>query len=128
MSLVSRLFAAAAALLLTCAAHALDIQPYSAQALSAAQAAGKPVAVQFHANWCPTCRKQEKALKALQADPELKDVLVLVVDYDNAAELKRQMRVRVQSTMIVFRGSEEVTRLAGVTDAMALKAALSEAL
>ncbi len=41
--------------------QALTVSPYSAEALAAAQQAGKPVAVHFHADWCPTCKQQEKA-------------------------------------------------------------------
>ena len=41
------------------AAQALDVQPYSAKAVADAQAAGKPYALHFHADWCPTCRAQD---------------------------------------------------------------------
>ena len=44
------------------AAQALDIKPYTATALAAAQQAGKPVALHFHADWCPTCKAQAKSL------------------------------------------------------------------
>ena len=45
-----RLVAATALLGASAAAFALDIQPYSAQQLSAEQQAGKPVALHFHAD------------------------------------------------------------------------------
>jgi len=48
-------FAAATSLAL-----ALDIQPYTAETLAAKQQAGAAVALHFHADWCPTCRAQEK--------------------------------------------------------------------
>lgn len=128
MPILPRVLAAMAVLLSTCAAHALDIQPYSADALAAAQAAGKPVAVQFHADWCPTCRKQEKAFKALQSDPDLKELTLLVADYDMDVELKRAMNVRTQSTVIVFKGKQEVARVGGVTDSAGLKATLAKGL
>ena len=108
-------------------ALALDIQAYSASALAQAQQAGKPVAVHFHADWCPTCKLQEKSLAQLKAEPGL-DLTVLVADYDKEKDLKKQMKVRTQSTFVVFRGSEEKARLAGETSADKIRAAFKAAL
>lgn len=109
-------------------AHALEIQPFDATRLQQAQAAGKPVALHFHATWCPTCRAQEQAFKSLQSDPVLKSATVLVVDYDKERELKRTLGIRSQSTIVVYKGGQEVTRVAGETQAPKLKAALMAAL
>ena len=108
-------------------AQALDIKPYSDAALADAQRAGKPVAVHFHADWCPTCKQQEKVLAALKADPGL-DVTVLVADYDKEKELKKRLKVRSQSVMVVFRGDQERARLAGDTEADKFRTALKAAL
>lgn len=124
---VLRICFAAAALLVAGWAGALEVQPYSPKAFAAAQSEGRPVALQFRADWCPTCRKQDKALKALQADPALKDVVVFVADYDTEEDLKQRMNVRVQSTLIVFRGTQERARSAGITEAERLKADLARA-
>ncbi len=109
-------------------ARALDIVPYSEDVLAQAQAAGRPVAVHFHADWCPTCRTQEKALQSLQDDPQLKGVTVLVADYDKEKALKRALNVRAQSTLVVFRGRQEVARNGGAVEPAALKAVLVKAL
>ena len=50
-----------------------------------------------------------------------------VANYDNERELKIQYGVRSQSTVIVFKGSKETTRLGGETDAAKLRAALQTA-
>lgn len=118
---------ASTAVWLAGAAQALELQPYSAAALAAAQQAGKPVAVHFHADWCPTCKQQEKALNQLKTEPGL-DITVLVADYDKEKDLKKAMRVRTQSTMVVFKGSEEKGRLAGDTAPDKIRAALKTAL
>jgi thiol-disulfide isomerase/thioredoxin len=62
-------------------AHALDTKPYTADALAAAEKAGHPVALFFHADWCPTCRAQDKVLQSLKAEKGL-DLTVLVANYD----------------------------------------------
>ena len=108
-------------------AHALDIQPYSPAALDAAQKAGQPVALHFHANWCPTCRAQEKIFNGFKPDASLA-LPLLVVDYDHERALKQKLGVRTQSTLIVYRGNRETARLAGETDPDKLKAALRSAL
>lgn len=109
-------------------ARALEIQPYTANALQQAQAAGKPVAVHFHADWCPTCKAQEKAFNGLRGDSQLKGITLLVANYDNERELKKAMNVRSQSVVVVFRGSKETARIGGETKPEKIKAALVTAL
>jgi thiol:disulfide interchange protein len=109
-------------------ARALDIQPYTANALQQAQSAGKPVAVHFHADWCPTCKAQEQAFNSLRGDPKLKDITLLVANYDNERDLKKAMNVRSQSVVVVFRGSKETARIGGETKPEKIRAALLTAL
>ncbi len=118
-----------AALLLACTAltHALEIKPYTAPALAAAQKADQAVAVHFHADWCPTCRAQSKVLESLKAEPGL-DLTVLVADYDMEKALKRRFKVNAQSTLVVLRGRNERARLVGDTTAAGIRNALKSAL
>ncbi|MBS3936228.1 MAG: thioredoxin family protein [Sulfuritalea sp.] len=109
-------------------ARALDIQPYTAVRLQQAQAAGKPVALHFHADWCPTCRAQEQAFQTLQVDPQLQPVTLLVVNYDKERELRKSLGVRSQSAVIVFKGGRETARSGGETDPARLKDVLASAL
>jgi len=120
--IAATLLASAAAL-----AHALDVKPYSAAALADAQKADKPVALHFHADWCPTCRAQDKALQALKTEKGL-DITVLVVNYDTEKELKRRFKVNAQSTIVVLRGQQEWARLVGDTEPAAIRTALQSAL
>ena len=107
--------------------QALEIKPYTAAALAAAQKADKPVAVHFHADWCPTCRAQEKVLQTLKAEPGL-DLTVLFANYDTEKDLKRRFNVRAQSTLVVLRGQQEWARLVGDTSADSIRQALKAAL
>ena len=104
--------------------RALDIQPYTASALQQAQAAGKPVAVHFHADWCSTCKAQERAFNAMKDDPALKGVALLVANYDAERDLKKATNVRSQSVIVVFKGDKETARLGGETQPDKLKTAL----
>ena len=107
-------------------AHALDIAPYSTQILAQKQQAGEAVSLHFHAKWCPTCLVQERAFNTFKGDAAVPGTL-LVVDYDQERELKREMGIRSQSTLIVFKGQEQKHRSGGVTDPQALKTALLSA-
>jgi thiol:disulfide interchange protein len=109
-------------------ADALEIQDYDAATLAGLQNAGKPVALHFHADWCPTCVNQSRALNQLKAAGHLQGMTVLVADYDKEKDLKRQHKVRSQSVLIVFKGTAEVARSAGETQPEALSLALAKAL
>lgn len=132
MKIKTLLTLAAAALSLSAGlAQALTVAPYSAEALAKAQQAGEPVALHFHASWCPTCISQDKALDALKADAKANaelNMTVLQADYDKERDLKKQLKVRTQSTLIVYRGATERARSVGETGAGELKAALQAAL
>jgi thioredoxin 1 len=102
--------------------------PFDAGQFAAARAAGKPVAVVFHADWCPTCRAQAPVLKQLMQSPEFKDVTLFVADFDTEKTLKRSLGVTQQSTLIVFKGGKEAARSTGDTGQAALAALLRRAL
>lgn len=127
MRTLHRLFSALALVLTLGSAQAMDLSPYTPEALGAAQKAGKPVALHFHANWCPTCRAQEKVFNQFKSDKSL-DLQLLVADYDQERELKQKLGVRTQSTLIIYRGNQETARVAGETDPEKLRAALKSAL
>jgi len=122
-----RLAGGLAALAVAGLAHALSFVPYDAAAFAKAQAAGDPVALHFHADWCPTCRAQDKAFDKLKAERGL-DVQVFVVDYDREQALEQQLKVRAQSTLIVYRGKTEKYRITGVTDIDGLREVLRSGL
>lgn len=53
----------------------------------------------FRASWCPSCRALDSDIKAnLSMIP--KDVLILDVDYDTSAELKKRHGVTYQHTLV----------------------------
>lgn len=119
---------AASLLGLSTLAQALEIQPFEASAFARLQAGGQPVALHFHADWCPTCVNQSRALEQIKAGGQLQGMTVLVADYDKERELRRQHKVRSQSVLIVFKGGEEVARSAGQTRPEQLQQALAQAL
>ena len=106
-------------------AQALTMDAYSPELLAKKKQSGELVALHFHAFWCPTCWAQDKVFKTFVNDPDVPGTL-LVVNYDTERELRRQLHVRSQSTLIVYKGSEEQKRLVGETDAKVLRHAFTD--
>ena len=123
----SRLFAAAAAVAFSAAVLAGEL-PYDKTTLDKALAEGKPVIVDFFADWCPTCKTQKPIVRELLNDPKMKDVILLVADFDKEKDLKKALRVSQQSTFVVFKGGKEVARSTGQTKKEDLAAAFAKAL
>ena len=102
--------------------------PFDQAQFDAARQAGKPVAVVFHADWCPTCRAQAPVLKSLSETPELRTLTVYVANFDTEKGLKKALGVTRQSTIIVFKQGKEAARSTGDTQQPAIAALLQHAL
>ncbi len=102
--------------------------PYSQVEFDKAVAAGKSVVVDFYADWCPTCKAQAPILKALAADPAYKNYVVLTANFDKDTDLKKQMKVSKQSTLVVFKSGKEVARSTGQTSKAEIAATLGKAM
>ena len=123
-----RLLSLAALAVIAAPVQAQPVKPFSIAALKAAQAAGKPVLVDVFAPWCPTCRAQAPTIEKLATDPAYKNLVILRLDYDNQVAEKKMLGVRKQSTLIAFKGTKEVGRIVGVTDARQLRTFAATAL
>ena len=109
---------AAAALFLTAVsalAFAGEIKPYDQAAVDKLAADGKPVVIAVHASWCPTCKAQAPIQSELMREPANKEVTMFIVDFDRDKALLKKYNVGMQSTMIGFKGRQEVSRSVGDT-------------
>lgn len=100
---------------LTSLAVAGEIKPYSAQAFDKLTQDGKPVVVDVSATWCPTCKAQKPILEGLMQQPAYRNVTLLTVDFDTGGAALTRFKVRMQSTLIAFKGTAEVARSVGDT-------------
>lgn len=103
-------------------------QAYDAAAFAAAQAAGKTIVVDVHADWCPTCRAQAPILDDLRKERASDKVAFVRVDFDSDKAFLRAHRVPRQSTVLVFKGKREVARSIAETDRTRLRAVVLGAL
>lgn len=102
------LLAALVGLLFSTASFALDSETFTDERFDALQAEGALVLIDVWAPWCPTCARQREILAEFQdAHPEV-DFTILEVSYDDDKDLVRRFRAPRQSTLLLFRGNEQL--------------------
>jgi thioredoxin 1 len=102
--------------------------PFSQDAFKAAQAAGNPILVEIHADWCPTCKAQRPILDKLTAEPKFKYLKIFRVDFDAQKPAVKQFGAQMQSTLIIFKGAAEQGRSVGDTKEASISALLDKSL
>jgi len=113
-SVLRRVLVAVALLFAWALAQAAGQQPFDARAFQAAQASGRPILVEIHADWCPTCKAQVPVLDKLSSEPDFANLARFRVDFDTQKGVVKQFGARVQSTLILFKGGKEASRLVGL--------------
>lgn len=89
---------------------------YTPAAFADAQAAGKTILVDVHADWCPTCRAQDPTLDELRADARLQNMVFMRINYDVDRDFLRSYRIPQQSTIVIFDGKTEINRSVAETN------------
>jgi len=91
-----------------CTAAATDSEPFTEARFRALQSENALILVDVAASWCPTCARQAKAIASYrEANPGVA-LQVLRVDYDDQKEWVKKFKAPRQSTLILFRGTEQV--------------------
>lgn len=108
--------AAAAAASFATPALAAERQAYTPAALAAAQAQGRPILVEVKAWWCLVCASQGRTIKATTAAPAYDKLLILSIDYDTQKDYWKALGATKQSTLIGYKGKQEVGRVVYMTN------------
>lgn len=72
------------------------------------QAEGALILVDIFADWCPTCAIQQTVLADYRAANPGVPLHTLTVDFDTQKELVTYFRAPRQSTLILYRGTEQL--------------------
>src|SRR5258708_1636279 len=110
------------------AAEAAQRMPYEAKAFQSALAAGRSILVHVTAVWCAECQQQRPIVARLADQPDFKDLTIFDVDFDTQKGALREMHVQKQSTLLAFKGKNEVARLVGDTRATSIEAVMKKTL
>jgi len=114
-------------LLFPLAAWSLDKEPFSAARFEALQAEEALVLIDVYADWCSTCAKQQEILAAYRAEHPEVDLHILEVNFDNDKDWVKHFRAPRQSTLLLYRGAEQLWFSVAETDRDAMFAALNGA-
>lgn len=95
-------------------------------------AAGDIVLLDFKADWCTTCRAQERVIGNLRgANPAYDAAITFInVDWDEygRGELARDLNIPRRSTLVVLKGDQELGRVVARTSQSDIQALLDTAL
>jgi len=84
---------------------------------------GRPVVVDFWANWCAPCHAMTPIMRRLSKEFDEK-VIFAKVDIDNNRDLAAQFNVRSVPTLVFFRNGKEWDRLTGTKSHKELRKAI----
>jgi thiol-disulfide isomerase/thioredoxin len=110
------------------AAASFERRTFDANAFQAAKSAGRSILIQVSAPWCPTCRAQKPILAELASKPKFGSFVFFEVDFDSQKDVLRMLNVHQQSTLITFKGANEVGRSTGDTNAASIEDLLNKAI
>lgn len=111
------LMASSGAVLVAGSASAVGID-YTAGLVRSRLKAGETVFLDFAADWCSTCARQERVIASLlQENPAYGAVTFIRVDWDEygRSKLAQDLRIPRRSTLVVLKGNQELGRIVAGT-------------
>ena len=87
---------------------------FTIQKFEEAKKNGETVVVTAWAKYCGTCKKQKVVLD--QAEKDFNDVLFLYYNHPKMKDIAKYLKVDYRSTILVYKGDEEVSRTIGELD------------
>ena len=87
---------------------------FTIQKFEEAKKNGETVVVTAWAKYCGTCKRQKAVLD--QAEKDFKDVLFLYYNHPKMKDIAKYLKIDRRSTILVYKGSKEVSRTLGQLD------------
>ena len=97
---------------------------FSIKELEKAKNSGKTIVVNSYEVWCATCSKQTKILD--QAEKEFNDVIFLSYEQSKNKDLAKKLGIKHWTTIVVYKGNNEVSRIIGQTNKEAIYSAIKK--
>ncbi len=130
--MIRRSFLGLALTLAAFPALAAETLTYKPGLIDKALARGQTVFVDYAADWCSTCARQERVIAALRAEnPAYNRAMVFVrVDWDDYRNhaVTTSRNIPRRSTLLVLRGNQELGRIVAGTSTNAIKGLMDKGL
>lgn len=110
------------------AAQEPEKEPFTDERFTALQEEGAVILLDVFADWCPTCAGQQEILAEYQRQNPDAPLHILTIDFDDQKQEVRRFRAPRQSTLILYRGTEQLWFSIAETRQEKIFAALDEAL
>ena len=127
-----RLFLASATAALALPLAARAAEDYTPGLVDKALADGDIVFLDFKAEWCSTCARQERVINALREENPAYDTAIRFINVDWDAHkngpLVARLNIPRRSTLVVLKGKEELGRIVAGTATNEIKALMDTAL
>ena len=98
---------------------------FSIEVFEKAKVSDKTIVINSYEIWCGTCSKQTKILN--QAEKEFKDIVFLSYEQSKNKDVAQLLAIKFWTTIVVYKGSNEVARVVGQTDKKVIYSAIQEA-
>ena len=97
---------------------------FSIEIFEKAKTDGRTIVVNSYEVWCGTCGVQTKILD--QAEKEFKDIIFLSYEQSKNEDIAKKLSIDFWTTIVVYKGSEEVARIIGQTDKKTIYSAIEK--
>ena len=97
---------------------------FSIEVFEKAKDSGKTIVINSYEIWCGTCSKQTKILN--QAENEFKDIVFLSYEQSKNKDVAQLLGIKFWTTIVVYKGSNEVARVVGQTDKKVIYSAIQK--
>lgn len=126
-SLLALITGAALVPLMRAAEAAAGFLHYKAEEFAQMLKNGDTIVIHVHADWCPTCTRQQTTLDQMANETAFSRVRFVRVNFDTDLDFLRANRVASQSTIIVVKDGREASRFVGVTRAGEIRTRITAA-
>ena len=97
---------------------------FSLKVLENAKANGKTIVINSYNISCGTCAKQTKILD--QAQKEFNEIIFFSYDQNKNVDIAKKLGIDFWTTIVVYKGNNEVTRIIGQTDKKIIYSAIKK--
>lgn len=126
------LIGTAATTMMPMMANANETLDYTPGLVRERLAAGETLFVDFKADWCTTCRAQERVITDLRSGNPAYDTSITFVNVDwdkyGRGELAQELNIPRRSTLVVMKGEAELGRLVARTSRRDIQSLMDTAL